>query len=170
MRILFSLYIITSSLFSFGQLQEKWFGHYVGELSIYSISGTHQVYHMELLFNQLTTDTYEWTIVYGEDSLRQERKYILLNKGDNIFEIDEQNGIVLSSNLIGNKFISTFEVANNLIHVTYTFNKKQLIFDLTSSTSKYETGVLNTADSSAVPLVLSYQTTTFQNAILKRKK
>lgn len=170
MRILFSFYIITSSLFSFGQLQEKWLGHYVGELSIYSISGTHQVYHMELLFNQLTTDTYEWTIVYGEDSLRQERKYILISKGDNIFEIDEQNGIVLSCNLIGNKFISTFEVANNLIHVTYTFTKNQLIFDLSSSTSKFETGAINTTDSSEVPVVISYQTTTLQNALLKRQK
>ena len=169
MRIFIVLLCLQVTFSNFAQIQQKWLGHYVGELSIYSISGASTVYHMELIFKELNATSYEWTIIYGEDSLRQERKYILISKGDNLFEIDEQNGIVLSCNLIGNQFVSTFEVANNLIHATYTFGRKDLEFNLTSSTSKYTTGEVNPADSAEVPLVLSCQTTTTQKAILKRQ-
>ena len=169
MRLIVFFIVLMSATANFAQIQKKWLGHYVGELSIYSISGTRTVYHMELIFKELNATSYEWTIIYGEDSLRQERKYILLDKGDNLFEIDEQNGIILSCNLIGNQFVSTFEVANNLIHATYTFGRKDMHFDLTSSTSKYNTGTLNPSDSAVTQLVISYQTTTVQKAILKRK-
>lgn len=170
MRLFVTSLLLSCSLASFNQFQKKWFGHYSGELVIENISGSNQVYHMELIFQELSDTTFQWTIIYGEDSLRQERNYLLLKIANNRFEIDEANSIILSCNLIGNQFISVFEVENNLIHVIYTFGRNNVIFDLSSSSNKYETGQTEPSDSSEIPLVISYQTTTVQKAILKRQK
>jgi hypothetical protein len=168
------IYFITLLLFSlsnYAQISEKWVGHYVGDLEINSKSNTSH-YHMEINFKQLDDSTYNWTIIYGEDSLRQERKYLLRHVKENEYVIDEQNGIVLSNNLIGATFISVFEVQGNLIHATYTFKKNKIYFELTSSSNKSETGnVKPLADEEeTIPLVYSYQTTTQQKAVLKRIK
>jgi len=170
MRLFVTFLFLCYSLASFNQVQKKWLGHYSGDLVIENISGSLQVYHMELIFQELSDTSFQWTIIYGEDSLRQERNYVLLKIADNRFEIDEANSIILSCNLIGNQFISVFEVENNLIHVVYPFSRNKVIFDLTSSTSQYQTGQTEPSDSSEIPLVISFQTTTLQKAILKRQK
>lgn len=127
---------------------------------------------MEINFMQLNDSTYNWTIIYGEDSLRQERKCLFRQVKENEFVIDEKNGIVLSANLIGATFISVFEVQSNLIHATYTFKKNKIYFELTSSSTKSETGNVKplAADEETIPLVYSHETTTQQKAVLKRIK
>ena len=174
MKNIILLIITASSLYGIGQIPENWIGHYSGELHTENISGNSNSYHMELIVKPLTDSSYYWTIVYGEDSLRQERKYFLKHEGGNRYVIDEDNSIVLSCNLIKNQFVSVFEVQGNLIHVTYTFKKNKLYFELTSSTSKSATGNTTDSDTSAsnsqIPIVYSYSTTAIQKAKLKRIK
>jgi len=152
--------------YGFNQLPKQWEGHYIGELKSENSGGNSANYHMELIVNSLTDSTYNWIIIYGEDSLRQERKYFLIDKGNNQFDIDEDNSILLSCNLIKNQFISVFEVQGNLIHVVYTFKKRKVCFDLTMSSNRSETG----NGDEETPLVYSYETSTVQKAILKRVK
>lgn len=158
-------------LVNYAQISEKWEGHYAGDLTIKTQSKTSN-YHMEIIFQQLNDSTYNWTIVYGEDSLRQERKYLLRRMATNQYVVDEQNGIVLSMNLIENSFISVFEVQGNLIHASYTFKKNKIYFELTSSSSKTETGNLGSSKDNEedIPLVHSYKTVAYQSAMLKRVK
>lgn len=61
----------------------------------------------------------------------------------------------------------------SLIHVIYTFEKNKVIFNLTSSYRKYETG--NTRDeeelnNEAILIVYGYETGAIQYAELKRIK
>ncbi len=170
MRLFLMIVFLCYALTSFNQIQKKWLGHYAGDLIIENISGPRQVHHMELIYQELSDSSFQWTIIYGEDSLRQERNYMLIKIADNRFKIDENNGIFLSCNLVGNQLMSVFEVENNLIHITYTFNRNKVYFDLTSSSGKYETGRTVVSDYSEIPLVISFQTTTVQKAILKRQK
>ncbi len=169
--ILFLLFF--SITFSYSQNISQWEGHYAGELEVKTLSNQPVSFHMELIFFQLTDSTYTWTIIYGEDSLRQERKYTLKHLEENQYEIDEGNSIVLSSNLINNSFISVFEVQGNLIHCIYTFEKRKLIFDLTSSSNKSETGNIESGtdlNNEEIPLVYTYGTVAKQHAVLKMIK
>ncbi len=170
MQKLYFILLIFLPLCNYGQISKKWEGHYVGKLEIQS-NGPTSHYNMELIFKQLNDTTYNWTIVYGEDSLRQERKYLLRKIDPHHYVVDEQNGIVLSSNLIHNTFISVFEVQGNLIHATYTFKKNRVYFELTSSSARAETGNINPSSDNeeTIPLVYSYATVTCQNAVLKKK-
>ena len=76
--------------------------------------------------------------------------------------IEEQNGIVSSTNLIGATFFSVFEVQSSLIQAAYTFKKNKIYFELTSSSTKSETSNVKplAADEETIPLVYSYETTT----------
>ena len=165
-------------LFSFAgyaQLPAQWYGHYKGELSILGLDGNTLLFPMEFILSNIDDSTANWVIIYGEDSLRQEREYRIIQTKKNRFMIDEQNGIILSCNRFNNQMVSIFEVQGSLIHAVYTFEKKKMRFDLTASTNRLETGRVSqlSADSTnneAIPLVYTYATTSHQWAELKRIK
>jgi hypothetical protein len=171
MKKIYLILLFLLPLVNYAQISEKWEGHYGGDLVIKSKGKTSQ-YHMEIIFRQLNDSTYNWTIVYGQDSLRQERKYLLRKTDANQYVVDEQNGIVLSMNLIDKSFISAFEVQGNLIHARYTFKKNKIYFELTSSSSRSETGNINPPldNEENIPLVYTYETVAYQSATLKRIK
>ena len=166
------LVLLITPYFTFGQIQKEWLGHYSGDLTIVGWNGQTSSFHMEVIFIQETDSSYQWTLVYGEDSTRQERNYTLKRTSRGEYEIDENNGIVLSNNLFGNKFISVFKVQTYFLHTTYAFEKNQLIFSLTSSTAEYQTGDDPEAD---IPeeekfTVYALHTTVYQYASLKKIK
>lgn len=163
------LFACSLSTLAFGQIPNQWYGHYAGDLEVTNFKGERVNYHMEFELSPVDDSTYNWIIIYGEDSLRQERCYLLRNCGENKYVIDEQNGIVLSCNKFENSFISLFEVQGNLIQAIYTFNKGKLDFRLTSSTNKKETGNV-TYEEAEIPLVYGYETVTDQKATLKKLK
>lgn len=165
----FLFIILIFSLNAQSQIQSEWEGHYRGNLNISQLSGGKSVYHMELLVQKETDSTWKWTIIYGEGDAKDERNYTLKSKGNSIYEIDEHNSIVLSCNLIKNQFLSVFEVQGNLLHIMYTFEEGQVIFDCTSSNNKIETGGGKDQNNSDIPLVYSYNSTTVQQAVLKKK-
>jgi len=174
MKNSFLTFLFLIAITSQAQIPENWIGHYSGDLkSTNLVQGqlSEITYHMELIVAPETDSSWHWTIVYGEDSLRQERKYFLRQVSKNAFVIDENNGIVLSTNLFKNQFVSTFEVQGNLIHCVYRFEKKKVIFELTSSANRSATGNTNedaqmTQD--GIPIVYTYKTIASQKAILKK--
>ncbi|MCH2232734.1 MAG: hypothetical protein MK078_00670 [Crocinitomicaceae bacterium] len=155
------IFLFLSSVFGFSQIQEEWYGHYKGDLVSTNSKGDTYVYNMELVFKPISDTTWNWTIIYGEDSLRQVRDYTLILKEDTYY-IDEKNGIVLENQLFDDHFSSFFEVQGNYIQAIYKFIDGEMEFILTSSQLGYSTGGEDVTD------VQSYSTSAFQRAVLKK--
>lgn len=145
---------------------EDYFGIYKGDLHITNSRGD-QTIQME--FHLLATDSvgnYKYTLVYIEDSNRQERHYNLIDKGDGKFVVDENNGILLDATLVDNKLYSMFEVQGNILTTTETFFEDKMLFEITFSSKeqKKETGTEGGIK------VFSYPVTTVQKAVLHKTK
>lgn len=150
------------------QLSTHWPGHYSGDLFAQNVNGNETTYHMELIIEKQTETAYSWIIIYGEDSTRQERKYQLNILQGNVFQLDEKNGIVLNISHNDNELTSVFEVEGSLLHVIYRLDKKGIFFELTSSSEKSTTGGQTNYDDGHIPEVITYRTSTFQTAYLKK--
>lgn len=111
---------------------------------------------------------WNWRIIY-RDSTKDDRKYLLriddYNKGKYI--IDETDGILLESNLFGNKLISRFEVMNSLLEITYTLDGDKILFEVSSSKLKPTSVTQSQAEQVEVK---SYEITSYQTAILYKQK
>ncbi len=169
MRVLSLLFILILTSQSHAQLSEKWEGKFIGTLFSTNLENTVTDYEMELHIKLNTDYTYNWTIVYGKDSTRQERNYVLKPDGNNHFLLDEQNGIELHMSHSDNSITSVFDVQGNLLHVKYTLSKKGIMYELTSSNAKAETGG-GKIEGQKVQTVYTYKTIAFQSAFLKRSK
>jgi hypothetical protein len=166
-NILFFLCLMGSS--GFAQLPEDWQGTYEGELTSTDLNGLQISYKMGLTIQTKTDTTYDFILVYGEDSLRQERKYELYNNGANKFVLDEKNGVLLDMSLGFGKLTSVFDVQGSLLHVSYIKTKKGMRYELSSSKQAFKTGDTN-FEGEQIPEIISYKTTSFQEAILKKQK
>jgi len=169
MKYLLSLSILFITSSAFTQLSEKWEGKFTGTLFSTNLEDKVVDYQMELHIKMKSDYTYDWTIVYGSDSTRQEREYILKPDGKNHFMLDEQNGIALHMSHSDNSITSVFEVDGNLLHVKYNLSKKGIMYELTSSNGKAATGG-GKIDGQKVQTVYTYKTIAFQSAFLKRQK
>lgn len=169
MKKVLVIYSLVLSLISFAQLDKSWEGVYVGDLHSENLKGSHVSYHMELHIKALNETTYEWIIVYGQDSLKQERNYQLIHKEGNSFVLDEQNSILIPMSLHKNSLHSVFEVQGNLLHVVYTLGKEEITFELMSAGKKTTSGGETDAQDQPIPIVNSYKPSAFQTAQLKRQ-
>ncbi|MFT4602449.1 MAG: hypothetical protein ACI857_002635 [Arenicella sp.] len=167
---LFFLLLSVVSITSFAQLSDKWEGKFIGTLIATNLEDKTADYHMEMHVKLKADYTYDWTIVYGDDSTKQERAYILKPDGQNHFILDEQNGVELHMSHSSNSLTSVFEVQGNLLHVTYTLTKKGIQYQLTSSNSKKFSGGEKDESGKDIPEVGSYKTVAYQSSFLKRSK
>jgi hypothetical protein len=163
------LLMLISATFSFSQLSEDWFGKYRGELNTTSLSGISMTYNMEMEISAISDTSYNFIIIYGEDSTRQERAYQLYDNGPNHFILDEQNGILLDMSYGMDRLVSVFEIQGSVLHVSYIREKKGIRFELTSSKKSFQTGD-NIHEGVKQPLIFSYNTSSFQEAYLKKLK
>jgi len=169
MKDVIKLLFIILPFLGFGQLDKSWEGIYTGVLHSENLKGSKVSYHMELHIKPLNSGTHEWIIVYGEDSLRQERNYQLIHKEGNSFVLDEQNSILIPMSLHNNSLHSVFEVQGNLLHAIYTLKKDTIIFTLISAGKKEESGGEKDENNQEIPVVTTYTTSAFQTAELKRQ-
>lgn len=144
-------------------------GHYKGELVSVNLEGKESSFGMELLIKEVSDSTYDFTIIYSGDGVKQERAYQLYHKGPGHYLLDEKNGIILDMSYGKDRLVSFFEVQGNFIHVSYILEKKGIRFELTSSVSTQKTGG-QTTEGEEIPEVQSYTTVSFQFASLKRQK
>ena len=144
-------------------------GIYKGNLNITSAKGNQQL-PMEL--HLLKTDkqqVYQYTIVYDVPENRQERKYNLIAKDaeQGVYEIDENNGIVLQAKYHQGVLYSLYEVQENLLITTLRFLNDTIEFEITFSNKKQ---LQNSGGSNEnVPLVTSYPITVVQRAKLQKQ-
>ncbi len=94
----------------------SWAGAWAGRLEIFNPEGKLQEVPMELHIRNVDT-AYTWTIIYGEGDNADRRDYLLRPDKSRfgLYEIDEQNTIVLDAAYIGGKLFSRFEVSGNLL-------------------------------------------------------
>ncbi|CAM3997321.1 hypothetical protein [Pseudoalteromonas byunsanensis] len=104
---------------------EEWNGYYKGQCELSSPKrGVFYAFPMALEINDVTKKKADWIITYGEGEAQQVRNYSLLTIDSDLghYAVDENNGIVIDQYLIGNEFMSLFEVASTKIQTTYTLD------------------------------------------------
>ncbi|PQJ18600.1 hypothetical protein [Nonlabens tegetincola] len=106
---------------------EDYTGIYKGKLNITTSNGLNSIpMELHLLATQDSLK-YDYKIFYGEE--RSERPYSLLKTNNpNLFELDENNGIILPTAYSENTLFSTYEVAGNLLTSTLIFNEEYIEF------------------------------------------
>jgi hypothetical protein len=96
-----------------------WLGTWQGSMKVRSVSSDKvQLYPMKLEVAETdTAGKWAWTLTYGEGEKADVRPYILIAQDSthSHFIIDEKNSILLDQYLVGNHFISRFEVNGNLL-------------------------------------------------------
>ena len=167
------LFLLVFAFFSTAFSQEKSntfptnvLGIYKGDLTITNAKGTQKI-PMEFHFKK--TDSihkFDYVLVYNKSP----RNYTLvvkdLEKG--IFEVDENNGIVLPTKFANNTLFSFFEVQGNLLSSRIEFINDTLVFEIlfTAVKNKVKTGGL----SKEIPEVFGYPISVVQKAVLKKVK
>ncbi|MDF1695744.1 MAG: hypothetical protein P1U56_07940 [Saprospiraceae bacterium] len=151
----------------------EWVGNWEGNLSVYNAKGKTQVIQMGLNISPSDSiGTYNWTILYGQDSMQQIRNYLLKTIDESVghYLIDEKNGILLDAFFIHNELKSIFDVMGNTLIVSYKLEKKNILFMVEVFPSKeIRTSGDTIINSLEIPKVKSYQHTTKQLAHLQKK-
>ncbi len=165
---LFSFFLVSLSLFSQQKeisFPESAVGIYKGTLEITSARGKQSIpmeFHLKA-----TKDNkkFDYVLVYNNSP----RNYTLVvkNKEKGIYDIDENNGIILPSKFANNTLFSFFEVQGNFLSTRLAFSTKKLEFEIlfTATKNKVKTGGV----SEKIPEVFGYPITTIQKATLVKQ-
>ncbi|OHU88260.1 hypothetical protein BET10_11955 [Pseudoalteromonas amylolytica] len=104
---------------------QDWNGYFKGQCELSSPKrGVFYTFPMSLEIDDVTKKKADWIITYGEGQTQQIRNYTLLEVDSDLghYAVDENNGIVIDQYLIGNEFMSLFEVGSTKIQTTYTLD------------------------------------------------
>ena len=164
---LFCFLIISSTLFSQKptlSFPENSIGIYKGDLHISSTKGN-QIIPMEFHL-KATKDPLKFNYVLMYNNTPRNYTLVVKDKDKGIYEVDENNGIILPAKFAGNTLFSFFEVQGNLLSSRFAFYKDRLEFEIlfTALKNKTKTGGI----SKKIPEVIGYPISTVQKAILKK--
>lgn len=139
-------------------------GIYKGTLLITNPKGSQEI---PMEYHLLKTDSihkFDYKLVYNG----QPRNYTLVikDKEKGIYEVDENNGIILPTYLNNNTLHSFFEVQGNLLSSRAKFTEKKLEFEIlfTSLKNKVKSGGI----SEDIPEVFGFPISVFQKATLEK--
>jgi hypothetical protein len=144
---------------------DDFLGIYKGDLVNTTSNGV-EIIPME--FHLLATSDsskYNYKIYYGAE--RSESTYTLIQTGNpNIYELDENNGILLPVAYSKNTLFSTYEVAGNLLQNSEVFHKDHMDFKITMSVlkNKEETGEAAGYKVTSYPISVMQQATLYKLA------
>lgn len=151
---------------------QSWFGHWRGEAS--AGDGTRsQTFTTELIIAPTDTpDRFNWTLIYDGAAGRQERAYTLITKdaARGLYQIDENNGILLDARHIDGTQYSHFLVQGNRI------TTRERLEAAGTPNERIEVEMITTIDDKAtssggrddVPEVKSWAAAAIQKATLRR--
>jgi hypothetical protein len=146
---------------------KEYVGTYSGNLSIADYTGVIQNVPMELIIKP-TEDPkkFSYTLAYIVSNKRQEQKYtlIVVDPEKGLYDLDENNGVVLRANYMRQTLFSTFELNNRILNSRVEFNNDGRVFFSITVTEKADprkTGNDQLA-------VVSYNTTIIQKAALRK--
>ncbi|CAH9061493.1 hypothetical protein PSECIP111951_02501 [Pseudoalteromonas holothuriae] len=113
------------STVSHASAPQGWQGYYKGECELITPKrGSFNRFAMALEVTDVNDQKADWVITYGEGKMQQVRNYTLqsIDKSLGHYAIDENNGIVIDQYLVGNEFMSLFEIGSSKIQATYTLD------------------------------------------------
>lgn len=146
---------------------KEYVGTYAGNLNIADASGVLQNVPMELIIKP-TEDPkkFSYTLIYIISKKRDERKYtlIVVDPEKGLYDLDENNGILLRANYMRQTLFSTFEVNNRILNSSVEFkNDGRVFFNIivTEKADPRKTGSEKIA-------VISYNTIVIQKAALRK--
>ncbi|MEM6687258.1 MAG: hypothetical protein AAF617_15870 [Bacteroidota bacterium] len=146
---------------------KEYVGTYTGNLSIADATGVIQNVPMELIIKP-TEDPkrYDYTLAYIVANKKDERKYtlVIVDPEKGIYDLDENNGIILRANYMRQTLFSTFELNNRILHSRVEFNNDGRVFFSITVTEKAD--ARKTGDEKLT--VMSYNTTVIQKAALRK--
>ena len=139
-------------------------GIYKGILHI-NASGRTQEIPME--FHLIKTDSvhkFDYKLVYKGQS----RNYTLIvkDKIKGVFDIDENNGIIIPAKYANNTLYSFFEVQGNFLSTRFEFFENKMDFEILFTAKKNKT--TSGGISKEIPEVLGFPISTVQKAVLKK--
>jgi len=146
---------------------KEYVGTYAGNLNVADASGVLQNVPMELIIAP-TEDPkkYSYTLAYIISKKRDERKYtlVLVDQEKGLYDLDENNGIVLRANYMRQTLFSTFEVNNKILNSSVEFKNDGRVFFNIIVTDK--AGSRKTGDEKTT--VTSYNAIGIQKAALRK--
>lgn len=169
-KILFISLLLSCSV-NAQNIPNDWLGDWYGILEIKNPKGLVASINMEIHMSKTDTiNNWKYTLVYDDGKRRDERQYNLI-KSDSIpglYEINENNGIIINEVLIGNKTFQRFEIMDNVIYGITTYEKGKIIWELVSDNENinFQSG----KGDENVPFVTTYFPTNYQRAVLRKKK
>jgi len=145
---------------------DDFLGIYKGTLLIDSPRGKQEI---PMEFHMVKTDSvhrFDYKLVYNG----QPRNYTLVvkDKEKGIYEVDENNGIILPTKFTNNTLFSFFEVQGNFLSSRMAFSENLLDFEIlfTAVKNKVKTGGV----SKETPEVFGYPISVVQKAVLVKSK
>ncbi|MBL4905308.1 MAG: hypothetical protein JKZ00_04720 [Flavobacteriaceae bacterium] len=161
--------LISSIQLGFSQEKKQSFpenilGIYKGTLHINSTRGSQEI---PMEFHIQKTDSlhrFDYKLVYNG----QPRNYTLIvkDKEKGLYEVDENNGIILPARYANNTLYSFFEVQGSLLTSRMSFENNQLDFEILFSATKNK--VTSGGTSKDIPEVIGYPISVVQKAVLKK--
>ncbi|MCB0819690.1 MAG: hypothetical protein KDC13_03635 [Bacteroidetes bacterium] len=168
-KFLFAIFLLPLSLLSQDEFPTAWLGSWKGELEVFPESQSLQ--HVEVSLEIKKTDipgTYTWLTVYNSSERRIEKEYLLreIDASRGMFEIDEQDGIILPATLLGNELWSFFSVQGIFLVSVYRFSAEFIEFEIPSALQADEKQSGGQNDS--IPAVQSYPVRSLQKTRFRR--
>jgi hypothetical protein len=148
-----------------------WIGKWEGDLNIYGPAGLLQSVPMSLTILPLENGSYTWNIQYGPDSSGL-RPYLLepVAPEQGRYRVNENNGILLNEQLLGDKLYSLFSVEGSLLLSTVEKVGENLVYEIIASGDEPgSTTGGGVHEGEPIPAVGVYNVMVRQVAILKRR-
>ena len=146
---------------------KEYVGTYAGNLNVADASGVLQNVPMELTIAP-TEDPkkYSYTLAYVISKKRDERKYtlIIVDQAKGMFDLDENNGVLLRANYMRQTLFSTFEVNNRILNSSVEFKNDGTVYFTIIVTEKSEP---RTTGTKKIP-VISYNSIVIQKGALRK--
>ncbi|WP_440055258.1 hypothetical protein ACSLBF_03715 [Pseudoalteromonas sp. T1lg65] len=120
-----SLFTLTLSSVASASAPIGWQGLYKGQCSVNTPRGeVLYSFPMSLNIKEKTAKAADWIVIYGEGQSKSVRNYSLLTISEEFghYAVDENNGVVIDQFLVGNEFISLFEVGGTKLNSKYVLN------------------------------------------------
>lgn len=166
---------INAAVKSENRLTAEWFGTWRGEVEATSLKGQTSVFQMELTVQPLSEPgRWQWQIVYSGPQGESKRPYELVTSQEQPgqFVIDEKNGILIDTTLLGNTIVSQFAVQGQSLISRYRLRNTgpdasapSIEFEILAGPSKVAS---TSGGQNDVPAVESWLITSRQSAVLKR--